>query len=143
VSGVLPILHLLSNDTGVQAIVTSASRIVPGDLPIGLALPAITVEQVDGVPRNTISMLEPNRVWTDRISVWGHVRTPSAQAPGLGYPGLAALMAAIVAACPNQRGTIAGIYVLSILPQMRGPYMQLADVAGVSQSQDFMVAWRT
>lgn len=141
-SGVLPVVYLLTHSSPLQALVDEAD-VYPGALPLKFALPAINVEQVDGVPRNTISMLEPNRVWTDRVQATAHVGGNQASTPGLGLPGLAAILNAVVAACPNQHGTVNGVYVLSILPDTRGPYMYATDTGHIAQSQDFMVTWRT
>ncbi len=141
-SGVLAISYLLTHSSGLQALVPAA-RIMPGDLPLKLDTPAINVEHADGMPRNTLSMLEPNRTWRDVVQVNAHVSSPAASVPGLGYPGLSAIMAQIMAACPNQRGTVNGVSVLAILPDMRGPYLVDLDSARISQSQDFIVYWKT
>ena len=53
------------------------------------------------------------------------------------------ILALVLAACPNQRGTVNGVDVDSILPDIGGP--DLADMATAlySGSRDFMVKWRS
>jgi len=141
-SAVLPIAYLLTHNPGMQELVLAES-IMPGDLPINQPLPAISIEQVDGVPHNSLSLLETGKTWRDRVQVTAHVNGPAASKPGLGYPGIYAMLNAALAACPNQQAIINGIKVLAIIPDDRGPYMSEQDTARVSQSQDFIVYWQT
>ena len=138
-SGMLPILYLLSHNTALQMLV-NATKIVPGDLPLQMAPPAINVEQIDGNPHNSIALIEPNKTWRDRIQVSAHVYLPPS---GQGYPGLNSIMNAIVAACPNQRGTVNGVSVQSIIVDTRGPFLPVQETSRVSQSQDFIVWWKS
>jgi len=60
---------------------------------------------------------------------------------GQGYPGLDALMKLILAACPNQHGTINTFNVDSILPDIEGPDLYDEEVSMISRSRDFIVKW--
>lgn len=141
-SGVAVIRSLLATNAAVIAVVPAA-RITAGDLPINTTMPAIAVTQISGMPRLTIAMIEPNRLNTDRVQVSVLFKGPSASPPGTGYPGVKALLPLVLAACPNQNGTINGIAVDSILPDIEGPDLQ-DDATGLfSQSRDFIVKWRS
>ena len=141
-SGVAVVRHLLANAAAVTAVVP-AVRIVAGDLPLKTAMPAITITQISGMPRLTVAMTEAKRLHTDRVQVTVLVKGPQGTPAGLGYPGIRALLALVLAACPNQRGTVNGVDVDSILPDIEGP--DLADMATAlySGSRDFMVKWRS
>jgi hypothetical protein len=147
-SGVAVIRHLLANNSAVTTALgagppVATSRIMAGDLPLNTVLPAISIAQVSGIPRLTVAMTEPNRLNTDRVQVSVLFKGPQGSPAGTGYPGVRALLVLVLAACPNQRGTINGVAVDSILPDIEGP--DLADVATAlySGSRDFIVKWRS
>ena len=139
-SGVAVVRHLLVNAAAVTAVVPAA-RIMAGDLPLKTAMPAITITQISGMPRLTLAMTEPNRLHTDRVQVTVLVKGP--EQGGEGYPILRTILGLVLAACPNQNGTVNGVTVDSILPDIEGP--DLADMATAlySSSRDFLVKWRS
>lgn len=141
-SGVQVIRHLLANSAAVTAVVP-ATRITAGDLPINTTMPAIAITQISGMPRLTLAMTEPNRLNTDRVQVSVLFKGSAATPAGTGYPGVKALLVLVIAACPNQNGTINSVGVDSILPDIVGPDLQDDDSGLFSQSVDFIVKWRS
>ena len=137
-SGVAVIRHLLANAAAVTAVVPAA-RIMAGDLPLNTALPAISVTQISGMPHNTIRINESPKLHTDRVQVTVLVKGPQGTPAGLGYPGVKALLKLVLAACPSQRGTVNGIAVENITPDMEGPDLSDDATALYSQSRDFLV----
>jgi hypothetical protein len=142
VSGVAVIRHLLANAAAVTAVVPAA-RITAGDLPINTTMPAIAVTQISSMPRLTIAMTEPNRLHTDRVQVSVLFKGSAGTPAGDGYPGVRSLLVKVLAACPNQNGTINGIAVDSILPDIEGPDLQDDATSLFSCSRDFIVKWRS
>lgn len=141
-SGVAVIRHLLASASAVTNVIP-ATRITAGDLPINTTMPAIAITTIDSIPRLTVAMTEPNRLHVERVQVSVLFKGPSASPPGTGYPGVKALMPLVLAACPNQNGTINGVSVDSILPDVEGPDLQDDATGLVSQSRDFIVKWRS
>lgn len=132
-SGVAVIVTLLAADAGVTAIVPAA-RIFGGDVPLSTATPSIGVSQISGMPRNTVSMAETRRLITERVQVTIHAAS---------YDQQKALLELVRRACPNQRGTVDGVDLDSILPDIEGPDLTDADAKIYEQSRDFLVKWRT
>lgn len=127
--------------------IVSASRIMAGTLPQGVQLPAISILFISGTPRNTISMNEAKKLYTDRIQVSAAVKIPNATPPtalpaGQGYPTIEAIMPLLRQACANASGTIAGMDVDSILPDLEGPDLADMAVGMLTRSQDFIVKYR-
>ncbi len=139
-SGVAVIRFLLANATAVTAIIP-ASRIMAGDLPLNTVLPAISITQISSVPTNFIRAQEANKMHSDRVQVSALFKGPEGSPPGTGYPGVRAMMKIILAACPNQRGTVNSVVVDSVMADMEGPDLQDADTALYSCSRDFIVKW--
>ncbi len=139
-SGVAVIRALLAASSPVTAVAPAAS-IVCGDLPQGTPLPGIEIKQISGVPRLTVAMTEAGRLHTDRVQVTALLKGPQGTPAGTGYPGVKALLALVLAACPNQRGSIAGVAVDSILPDVVGPDLSDPAASLYSQSQDFIVKY--
>lgn len=139
-SGVAVITYLLLHDAAVTAVIPAA-RISAGPLPIKTVLPAIEVAHASGMPHLSLAMSEPGRMHRDRVQVTALFKTGEGAPQGAGYPGMAALLRLILAACPNQRGTINGIAVDSILPDIEGPDVPYPDEQIVSRSRDFIVNW--
>lgn len=147
-SGVAVIRYLLANNSAVATALgagppVATARIVAGDLPLNTVMPAIAIAQISGVPRLTIAMTEPNRMHTDRVQVSVLFKGPQGTPTGTGYPGVKALLALVLAACPNQRGTINGVSVDSILPDVEGPDLSDMEAALYTGSRDFIVKWRS
>jgi len=99
------------------------------------------VTQISSIPRRTLSMAEPLRMHTDRVQVTGYVNDQQSHPDGNDYPGLVALMKAILNACPNQHGTINGVIVDSILPDIEGPDLPIVDAGILTRSRDFIVKY--
>lgn len=106
-------------------------------------MPAIEVRLIDGQPRLTVAMNEPNRMHTDRVQVSYLFKGPSGTPSGAGYPGVKAMAPLVLAACPNQHGTIASITVLDIRPNSEGPDLSDAATGLFSGSRDFIVRWKS
>lgn len=136
-SGAAAIRYLLANAAAVTAVVP-ATRIMAGDLPLKTAMPAIAVTQVDSIPRLTVAMTEAKRMHTDRVQVTVFRGATPADA---GYPGLKSLLDLVLAACPNQRGTVNGVAVDSILPDTEGPDLPIPEEFIFTRSRDFIVRW--
>lgn len=137
-SGVAVVRYLLANSAPFIAQIP-ATRITAGDLPLNIGLPACSVKLISGTPRNTVAMTESPRLHTDRVQV----SFLTADEPvGRGYPGIKALQALALTACANQSGTVNGVAVDSILPDVEGPDLT-DDASKIRQgSRDFIVKWR-
>jgi len=140
VSGVAVIRHLLANNGPLIAVIPAA-RIMAGDLPLNTVMPAIAVMQITSLPYNHIRTNESPKMHTDRVQVSALFKGPQGSPPGTGYPGVKAALRLILAACPSQRGTINGIVVDSIQPDIEGPDLSDAATALYSGSRDFIVRW--
>jgi hypothetical protein len=130
-SAVAVIRYLLANNATLIAQV-EATKIMAGAIPINTVLPAISVMEVSTVDRNNVGMNETSVLHTSRVQITVLAKTYAAQK---------SILALVRKACPNQRGTISGVGVDSILPDGAGP--DLYDDAAViyMQSRDFMVMW--
>ena len=136
-SGVSVIWYLIKTNSPVLAVVPAA-RIMAGDLPVKMALPAISITQISSVPYNLLRTNESNKMHTDRVQASVLFKGVG---EGTGYPGLKAMMKLVLAACPGQRGIVNGVVVDSITPGLEGPDLY-DDAFGVySQSRDFLVRW--
>lgn len=136
-SGVSVIWYLLKTNSPILAVVP-ATRIMAGDLPVKMVLPAISVTQISSVPFNLLRTNEGNKMHTDRVQASVLFKGVG---EGAGYPGLKAMMKLVLAACPGQRGTVNGVVVDSITPGMEGPDLYDDAVGVYSQSRDFLVRW--
>lgn len=141
-SGVAVIRYLLANASPVIALVP-ATRIMAGEFPINTVLPAISITEISSVPRLTLAMTEPNRMHTERVQVSVLVKGPQGTPAGLGVPGIKALLPLILTACAHRRGTVAGFYVDSILPDQEGPDLFDEPDAIYQGSRDFIVRWKS
>ncbi len=139
-SGVRVLRYLLANNAGVLAVIPAA-RIMTGDLPVNAVMPAISVTQISSVPYNTMNPNESPKLHTDRVQVSALFKGQEGTPAGTGYPGIKAMMKLVLAACPNQYGTINGIAVDSIVPDIEGPELSDVVTALYSQSRDFIVRW--
>ncbi len=130
-SGVKVITHLLINAGAITALVT-ASKIKAGILPLGTVMPAISITPISSNPVNHLRIAEANKMHIERVQV-----TVLHSA----YPGLAAIMKLLLAACPSQRGTVNGVSVDSITPESEGPYFYDPQTLIHAQSRDFIVRY--
>jgi hypothetical protein len=139
-SGVRAIRGLLAQSAALLTLVP-AERIFAGDAPINSTLPAISIKEISGVPAAlTVSMTE-TILWSERVQVTVMVKAVDASPAGSGYPGLKAILVLILSACTHVRGSINGVNVDSVIPDLQGP--DLSDfIPGVlTQSQDFFVKY--
>lgn len=139
-SGVAVIVSLLKASTPITNVV-AAARIMAGDLPLNTVLPAIAVTQVDSIPNNFINVNAPNKMHSDRVQVSVLCKGPQTAAAGTGWVGVRALLKLVLAACPNQRGTVNGVALDSIVPADEGPDLYDDETALYSSSRDFFVRW--
>lgn len=138
-SGVAVIRTLLAAAAAVTNLVPAA-RIKAGVLPLKTAMPAIGIMHVSAVRRNTTAMNETYTLVTERVQVTAMVQG-SARAGG-DYAALTELLAASRQACPHQTGTIAGVVVSAILPDIEGPDLDDPETDRLTRSQDMIVSWR-
>lgn len=132
-SGVSVVRYLLANNAPVVAAVGSAARIVFGEIALNTVLPAIEVRQISGTPRNTLAMSETGTLHSDRVQVTCLAKTWAAKE---------AIMALLLAACPNQRGTVNSVVVDSIIRDNEGPDLSDPATSIYAKSRDFMVRWK-
>lgn len=130
-SATVVIRHLLVGNTQVAALVPTG-RIRLGILPLGTELPAIGITSVSGVPHNTLSMAEPQRLVRERVQVNVYAQ---------GYPELDQIMAIVAQAVKNRFDTIAGLKVRSIVPNTIGPDLEYIDPVIFTRSMDFHVSY--
>lgn len=140
-SGVAVIWYLLKTNAPVLDVVP-APQIKSGDLPLGTVMPAIAVRQISSVPFNLLRVNEANRFHTDRVQVSVLYKDQRGTPAGAGYRGVKTLLRLVLAACAGQRGTVNGVAVDSISPDIEGPD-DLADAALslISGSRDFIVRY--
>jgi len=132
-SGVAIVRYLLSQNANLIAEVPAA-KIQAGVIPLNTVLPAISVMQVSGVPRNTVAMTSGATVLvTDRVQV-----TVMAS----NYPSQKSILALVRAALPVSDGTVNGFAVDSILPDGDGPDFFDAALGIYMQSSDWMTRFR-
>lgn len=139
-SGVAVIRYLLANHASVQ-ITIPANRIMAGVLPLNTAMPALVVSQISSMPFNLLRINESNKLHSDRVQVTALFKDSNGTPAGAGYPGLKTMLKLVLAACLSQRGTVNGVRVDSITPDIEGPDFY-DDVAQLhSCSRDFIVKW--
>lgn len=128
----------MSAEAAIYALLTAAApvtalvgtRIYPGVLPNGQALPAIVVEQISAVRLGRLDAFAATHPTRSRIQVNLLSRD---------YPTLKALRTAVTAALQFQRGSIGGSSVISVLPDNEGPDTFDAGMEVFHQPIDFMV----
>ena len=142
-SGVAVITELLATNPALKAaIVANAlpkepisdpeANVMAGTIPLNWALPAIGIKQISEVERLTLNMGEPAKLVTERVQATVQARSYQAQKQLLELARLA---------CRNQRGTINGVAVDSILPDTVGPDDDDVETGIFTQTRDFIVKW--
>lgn len=138
-SGVAVVWSLLANNAAlIQEI--PAARIKAGVLPLKTALPAIGVMSVSSIRRNTTGMNEAQTLVTERVQATVMVKR-SAQG-GADYPALTRILRLARQACPQTTGTVNGVTVCSVLPDIEGPDLEAEDLGVMTRSQDWIVSWK-
>lgn len=138
-SGVSVILAKLKAYAPLLAVVPTA-RIMAGELPENITLPAISVTQVSSVPYNRLSMSTANRMHRDLVQV-SVVVSGIQGASGTGYLALRQILSLVLAACPHTHGTVASINVDSIVPGQEGPDLPFGPPSMLEGSREFTVKW--
>lgn len=123
--------HVLSAAGGVTALVP-AVRIVSGPIALGSPLPAIGILHVTGNEHLTVSMAETKRFRWARVHVMAHAET---------YPAKLQILDAVLSALRGYHGSISGISVDSILPDIEGPDIDDPGGNQYERGQDFIVKW--
>lgn len=108
--GVKAIVHLLSNNSDLNAVVP-ATRIMAGPLPQGATLPALAITQVSGTVRHHVAATSV-LFRTDRVQVTVLAKT---------YASQRNVLELVRAAIPRSRGTVHSVNVDSILLELEGP----------------------
>jgi hypothetical protein len=129
-SDVKAVRYLLANDASLIAAVPAA-KIIAGPIPQGEALPAISVAHISTVRRNTVKQAA-TVFCTSRVQVTVLAKD---------YPTQKSVLALVRAALPRTRGTVNGVYVDDILPDIEGPDFRDDDEGIYMQSQDFIVTY--
>lgn len=129
-SGPKVVNSLLSAYTSLTNVVPAA-RIVTGRLKQSVQLPAISVLGISDVPRNLVASTA-TKLRTARVQV--SVKAKS-------YAEQKQIIALVRAALPRSRGTVAGVAVDSILPDIEGPDVEDEEKNIYIQSADFIVRY--
>lgn len=132
-SGVAVCRYLLANNQALVAVVPAA-RIFAGVIPLNTVADAISVTDVSDSERLTVSMLESNRLITERVQVTVQAKT---------FALLKSILPLVRTALANRHGTVNGVALDSILPDVTGPYFPETDLSLHAQSKDFIVKWKT
>lgn len=129
-NGVATVRQLLAASGTVTALVP-ATRIAAGVLSQGTALPAISITSVSMVDRN-IPNQGANRHVTERVQV---------TVLAANYPSQKQVLAAIKAACADERPTVSGISNVVVITDGAGPDF-MDDAATIYLgTQDFKVSF--
>ena len=127
-SDVKLIRYTLANNANLIAVVPPA-RILAGVVPLGTVFPAIAVNHISTVRRNTVAMNTATVLATSRVQVTVMAKT---------YDKQKSILELVRKALPNASGVINGVTVDSILPDISGPDLRDDDAGLYMQSMDFM-----
>ena len=128
-SGVIAIRSLLANNVALLAVVPAA-KIMAGVIPIDTVLPAIGINHISTIERNTVAMNSAKVMATERVQVTVQAKS---------YSDQKSILELVRKACSNTRATLNGIEVDSILPELAGPDLHDYDLGIFLQSRDFIV----
>jgi hypothetical protein len=130
-SAVKAIRALLVASDPVTAIVASA-KIVAGVVPQATVLPAISITHISAVELAAIDAQADYALVTSRVQVTVMAKD---------YPAVKAIIGAVRKACNYQRGTIAGVSVVSIVRDTVGPDFANDDATIYYQTIDFKITY--
>lgn len=122
---------LLVANAPVLAIVPAA-QVIAGVLPQGTALPALGITEVSTVELGRIDAQSPTTLVESRVQVTVFTAT---------YPAQKTLLDAVRKACNYQRGSLAGVTVVSVRRGSNGPDFNDSESGFFMQSVDFMVTY--
>ena len=125
------IYTLLSGASAVTALV--GPRIYNGELPQGVAMPAVGYTHISTVPVPALDAFAAYVLVRSRIEVVALAKD---------LVGMKDLLRKVRAACNYQRGVINGVQVNSILRELEGPTTRNSDMTLFAQTIDFMVTWQ-
>lgn len=128
-SAVNVVRYILANNATLLAAVPAA-RIMAGVIPIETVLPAISVNHISTIERTTVSMTEATVMATSRVQVTVMTKT---------YAQQKSILELVRKAMPNTNGSVNGVTVDSILPEVAGPDLRDDDAKIFFQSRDFIV----
>lgn len=137
-SGPAILRHLIAHDAafitlmGQMGGTVSAATVKVGKIKANTVLPAVSIRLVSGTEFLPLDMDATRRLKTQRVQAMVHCKTAKQQQQ---------LLAAVLAACPNTRGTLNGVHVDSVIPDGEGPDLSDEDAGIFEQSRDFIVRW--
>ena len=109
------------------------TRVYPAPIPQATTMPAIGYSHVSTVPLSTLDAAAGYNLVRSRIEVFAIAKT---------YADQKTLVEEIRKALDYQRGTIAGIEVVSIIRDVAGPDLRDDDMQVFTQATDFLVTLR-
>jgi hypothetical protein len=128
-SGVIAIRSLLANNANLLVAVP-ATKIMASVIPLETVLPAIGISHISTTERNTVAMDSAKVMATERVQVTVQAKS---------YADQKSILELVRKACPNTHGTVNGIEVDSILPEIAGPDLRDDELLIFVQSRDFIV----
>src|ERR1039457_6465591 len=99
-------------------------------IPIDTVLPAIGINHISTIERNTVAMNSAKVMATERVQVTVQAKS---------YSDQKSILELVRKACSNTRATVNGIEVDSILPEIAGPDLRDDELQIFVQSRDFIV----
>lgn len=132
-SGPAVVAYLLSQSAPLTAAVPAARILAAPELPPKTALPAINVVGISSVPRVPVAAGAAGRLFTERVQVMVHAKSGAS---------LASILALVLAALPVSRGTVNGVKVDAVLPDIEGVDLSQPEAGIFEKSWDFTVRWR-
>ncbi len=135
VDGVSIVVMLLKDDTNVVAAMGnsgSAENIAAGVIELGTDLPALGVSHISGLKSVNVKV-DATGIRTERVQVTVHADT---------YPLQKSVLRLVRAALVNRHGTVHGLSLDSIIPDIEGPDQQEVDAGIYAQTADWIVKYR-
>ncbi len=139
-SGTAVIRYLAAHNNPVLAVV-QAAKIIDDDPPVNAVLPYLVIDDIDTMRYKTIRISATQNLYTERVQATALFKGQYGSPQGTGKAGARALLKLVCAACLNQRGTINGVIVDSIVPDQLGPSLHDEATDIWQKSQDFFVRW--
>jgi hypothetical protein len=122
---------LLTASSTVTALVSD--RVYPGEIPQGVALPAIGLTHISTVEVSTIDASAANMLVQSRIECTALAKD---------YATVKSIISAIRSACNYAHGTVAGFSVVSVRRDLVGYDTRDSDTGILAQTIDFQVYWQ-
>lgn len=122
---------LLTASASVTALVSD--RIYPGEIPQGVALPAIGLSHISTVEVPTIDAAAATVLVQSRIECVALAKD---------YSTVKAIISSIRSACNYAHGAVGGFSVVSVRRDLVGADTRDSDLSIFAQTIDFMVTWQ-